>query len=41
MAKQDTMFDYDKCIHTISEYKKTTARAYMIRKEAIPMTFTF
>lgn len=35
------MFDYEKCIQSISEYKKSTARAYMLRKELIPMTFTF
>ena len=41
LSKQDSMFDYEKCISSISEYKRTTARAYMLRKENIPMTFTF
>lgn len=41
LSKQDSMFDYEKCISSISEQKRTTARAYMIRKQAVPMTFTF
>lgn len=41
LSKQDSMFDYEKCISSISEHKRNTARAYMIRKEAVPMTYTF
>lgn len=35
------IFSYRKSIFTISEQKKNTARAYMIRTVKIPMTFTF
>lgn len=35
------MFNPSKCIYSISQFKKTTCRAYMLYKENIPMTFTF
>lgn len=41
LARQDEMFNYEKCIYHISEHKKFTARSHMLQKEMIPMTFTF
>jgi predicted deacylase len=41
LQKQSEMFSADQCIYKISEHKKSTARAYMLTKEKIPMTFTF
>ena len=34
------MFSAEQSIYKISEHKKSTARAYMLTKEKIPMTFT-
>jgi hypothetical protein len=41
LEQQDNLFDYKKSIFTISSGKKTTGRAFMLRKVKIPMTFTF
>lgn len=41
IEKMSPIFSYRKSIFTISESKKTTGRAYMLRNLKIPMTFTF
>ena len=41
MEKIHPIFSYKKSIFTINEHKKTTGRAFMLKKLKIPMTFTF
>ena len=41
VEQKDAIFSYQKCLFSISESKKNTGRASMLRKARIPMSFTF